>query len=266
MRRALVAANWKMNGSLPAIAEFARDLAQDPASLQAEHADVVIFPPALYIQAFVDALTQSGLAAGAGAQDVGISASGAHTGEIAAEMVREVGGSWTIVGHSERRIDQQETDDLVATKAAAALRGGLQPVICVGETLAERQAGQEISVVERQLDAVLDRIEAVELVNAAIGYEPVWAIGTGETATPDQAQVMHAFIRSRLAEADADAARQIRSIYGGSVKPDNAVELFSEMDIDGGLVGGASLDAASFSAIIAAANNCALRKGSIEGA
>lgn len=257
MRRALVAANWKMNGSMPAVVEFAREL-QIAADAQA---DVAIFPPALYVADFARQLAQS--AALVGAQDIGISASGAHTGEIAAEMVQEVGGGWAIVGHSERRIDQQETDDLVATKAAAALRGGLQPIICVGETLAERQAGQEIAVVERQLEAVLDRIETAQLVGAAIGYEPVWAIGTGETATPDQAQVMHAFIRAKLAQHDADAAEQIRIVYGGSVKPDNAVELFSELDIDGGLVGGASLDAASFNDIIEAASTCAQKKASI---
>ena len=259
MRQALIAANWKMHGTLGAVSGFVRDL--DLPAYAA--ADVVVCPPAVYLETFAKAIEAQGLAVGVGIQDVGISPSGAHTGEIAAEMVNDVGGAWAIVGHSERRIDQQETDDLVATKAAAALRGGLCPIICVGETLVERQAGKEIAVVERQLEAVLDRIEGDALLRCAIGYEPVWAIGTGETATPDQAQVMHAFIRSKLAEADAEAARKMRVIYGGSVKPDNALELFSELDIDGGLVGGASLEAQSFSQIVAAASVCAQRKAAL---
>ena len=259
MRQALIAANWKMHGDLAAVSGFTRDL-EVPVDA---FADVVVCPPAVYLRDFAVALADAGIAASVGIQDLGISASGAHTGEIAAEMVADVGGAWAIVGHSERRIDQQETDDLVATKAAAALRGGLCPIICVGETLDERQAGKEIAVVERQLEAVLARIDSDALLRCAIGYEPVWAIGTGETATPDQAQVMHAFIRSKLAQADAQAAQQMRIIYGGSVKPENALELFSELDIDGGLVGGASLDAQSFSQIISAASECAQRKSAI---
>ena len=246
-----------MNGSIAEIQSFAQMLRVDPEA----QADVVVFPPSLYIQAFVADLANADKAGIAlGIQDVGIAASGAHTGEVAGAMVADVGGSWAIVGHSERRLDQHETDDLVATKAAAALQSGLHPIICVGETLAEREAGHEIAVVERQLDAVLDRIDCADLVSAAIGYEPVWAIGTGQTATPDQAQVMHSFIRSRLASENAEAAEKIRIVYGGSVKPENAVELFTEMDIDGGLVGGASLDAQSFSDIAAAASECAQRK------
>ena len=149
---------------------------------------------------------------------------------------------------------QGETDDLVATKAAAALRGGLRPIVCVGETLAEREAGHELAVVERQLAAVLDRVDVDRLAQGAIGYEPVWAIGTGETATPQQAQDMHAFIRTQVAATSERAAAAMRVIYGGSVKPDNAAELFTQADIDGGLVGGASLDAADFSEILRAAS------------
>jgi len=216
--------------------------------------EVVVLPPALYLQAMVDHLPPD---AQAGAQDIGISATGAHTGDIAAEMVFELGGRWTTVGHSERRLDHGEQDDLVATKAAAALRGGLRPIICVGETLAEREAGHEIAVVERQLEAVVDRVDVSALAGAAIGYEPVWAIGTGQTASPQQAQEMHAFIRAKLEDVDVQMAAQIRIVYGGSVKPDNAAELFAAEDIDGGLVGGASLDAEQFSAIIAAAHAAA---------
>ena len=248
MRKALVAANWKMHGTASELQDYL-------AALQLhDSVDVVLLPPAVYLSAAI-ARAPAGLACGV--QDIGTAAAGAHTGEIAAEMVRDLGGSWSIVGHSERRLDQREADDLVATKAAAALRGGLAPIICVGETLDERQAGHEQAVVARQLDAVLDRIECAALSEAAIGYEPVWAIGTGETASPAQAQEMHEFIRSLLAAEDSQAAQSIRIIYGGSVKPDNAAELFAQPDIDGGLVGGASLHADQFSAIIAAAGQLA---------
>jgi triosephosphate isomerase (TIM) len=244
MRKALIAANWKMHGSLAKIEAFT-------AKLQLkEGVEVVLFPPAVYLQAAVACATP-GLQCGV--QDIGTAAEGAHTGEVAGSMVVELGGSWCIVGHSERRMDQGETDDLVATKAAAALQFGLKPVICLGETLAEREAGHAEVVVERQLAAVLDRVDYAGLAGAAIGYEPVWAIGTGQTATPEQAQEMHGFIRSQLDAADPGMAQQVRIVYGGSVKPGNAAELFAQEDIDGGLVGGASLDAEEFSAIIAAA-------------
>lgn len=244
MRRTLVAANWKMYGSLAQIEAFNGHIQVHPSI------DAVLFPPAVFLQAAAGSAPE-GLAVGV--QDIGIASQGAHTGEIAASMVRELGGQWCIVGHSERRMDQGETDDLVATKAAAALNGGLFPIVCVGETLAEREAGHAEVVVERQLAAVLDRVDLQSLHQAAIGYEPVWAIGTGQTATPEQAQQMHGFIRSQLDAVNASLAEQVRIIYGGSVKPGNAAELFAQEDIDGGLVGGASLDAADFSAIIAAA-------------
>jgi triosephosphate isomerase len=244
MRRALVAANWKMHGSVAQLQTYLR-------SLQVSQAvDVVLVPPAVYLPV---AVTEASIGVACGVQDIGTQATGAHTGEVAAAMVRELGGSWAIVGHSERRLAQQETDELVALKASAALQGGLQPIVCVGETYAERKAGNEYDVVRRQLSAVLNEVSCGELSEAAIGYEPVWAIGTGETASPEQAQQMHGFIRAQLAQADVGAAQQIRIVYGGSVKPDNAAELFAQPDIDGGLVGGASMDADQFSAIIAAA-------------
>ena len=246
MRKTLVAANWKMHGSAAQLRTFM-------AALQlTEDVETVLVPPAVYLSHAVQ-LAPAGLALGV--QDIGTAVSGAHTGEIAAEMVHELGGRWAIVGHSERRLDQQEPDDLVATKAAAALRGGLAPIVCVGETLAQRQAGHEQAVVARQLDALFDRLDCASLVGGAIGYEPVWAIGTGETATPAQAQQMHEFIRGLVAAEDGPAAQSIRIIYGGSVKPDNAAELFAQPDIDGALVGGASLQAEQFSAIIAAAGS-----------
>ena len=242
MRRKLVAANWKQNGSLAFLREYIADFQFEPAPDQVE---VIVFPPAVYIAEWARLAPQ----VMCGAQDVGISPSGAHTGEIAAEMVHDVGGSWAIVGHSERRIDQEERDDLVATKAAAAMRAGLLPIVCVGESLGEREAGHEIAVVERQLEAVLDRVDLAVLAGGAIAYEPVWAIGTGKTATPEQAQDMHAFIRDKVAHVDAQLAEQIRVIYGGSVKPDNAAELFAQVDIDGALVGGAGLDPQQFKEI-----------------
>ena len=248
MRRPLVAANWKMNGSLRFIEDYAKSLkSHDLAALS--DVDMVIFPPAVYLAAWQGYCSEVAY----GAQDVGISPEGAHTGEIAAEMIGDLGGQWVIVGHSERRIDQSEADDLVGTKASAALRGGLRPIVCVGETLDQREAGHEIAVVERQLEAVLDRIEEVDLTRCVLAYEPVWAIGTGQMATPEQAQDMHAFIRDKIAHVSAEVAEGIRVVYGGSVKPESAAVLFAQEDIDGGLVGGAALDAHQFVEIVKAA-------------
>lgn len=235
-----------MHGSLEFVQTFAAEFLQVwPGD---ETVDTVIFPPAVYLSAWRAAApsVQCGL------QDVGISPSGAHTGEIAAEMVADLGGLWAIVGHSERRIDQGEPNDLVATKAAAALRGNISPIICVGETLEQRQAGHEIAVVDEQLEAVLDRLSEEDLMRCCVAYEPVWAIGTGETASPEQAQDMHAFIRDKIAHVSDACAAQMRLLYGGSVKPANATDLFSQPDIDGGLVGGAALDANDFVQIIRA--------------
>lgn len=244
MRKALVAANWKMHGSLLEIDSYLTHL-QANASVE-----TVLLPPSIFLSAALDRAPAHVVC---GVQDIGVAQSGAHTGELAAKMVADMGGRWAIVGHSERRLDQAETDELVALKASAALAGGLLPIICVGETLAERESGQEQAVVERQLAAVLSKVSCVDLAPAAIGYEPVWAIGTGETATPGQAQEMHRFIRAKIAETDSATAQAIRIVYGGSVKPNNAAELFAQADIDGGLVGGASLSATDFSAIIRAA-------------
>lgn len=245
MRRPLVAANWKMNGSLRFVEDYARSLKDSQLSAQAR-VDVVIFPPAVYLVAWQTYSTHVSF----GVQDIGISPAGAHTGEIAAEMVSDLGGQWAIVGHSERRIDQGEPDDLVAAKAAAALRGGLRPIVCVGETLEARNAGHAIAVVDRQLEAVLDRLDIASLVQGAVAYEPVWAIGTGQTASPEQAQEMHAFIRDKIAHRDDQVGQELRIIYGGSVNRDTAQELFAQKDIDGGLVGGAALDAVQFAEIV----------------
>jgi triosephosphate isomerase len=187
-----------------------------------------------------------------GAQDLGVALQGAHTGEIAASMIKDVGCSWVIVGHSERRNDQGESDALVAQKFASAIAADLRPIVCVGETLAQRDAGGAFAVVSKQLRAIIDLCGVSVLVKGAIAYEPLWAIGTGLTATPEQAGQMHASIRELIAVLDKDTAKATRIIYGGSVNPENAGLMFAQEEIDGALVGGASLQAHSFAAIIAA--------------
>ena len=246
MRRKLVAANWKMNGSR---ADNARWLHAFRDALPA--CETVVCPPFVYLSQVAEGL--AGTAAEAGAQNLSDRTAGAWTGEVAAEMLVDAGAKWVIVGHSERRAAYGEGDDLVGVKAARAFGAGLRPIVCVGETLAQREAGRTQEVVAAQLDAVLAHCTPAQLVGGAIAYEPVWAIGTGRTATPEQAQEVHAAIRARLAARDAGAADATRLLYGGSVKPGNAAELFRQPDIDGGLIGGASLVAADFLAICAAA-------------
>jgi triosephosphate isomerase len=246
-RSALVAANWKMNGSRAANAAWLQGFAERSAGLQCE---VVVCAPAVYLSDLAAHTSTGGFELGA--QDVSEREPGSFTGDIAAGMLVDVGCRWVIVGHSERRQLHGESDETVAGKAAAALAAGLRPIVCVGETLAEREAGRTLEVVQRQLDAVLARVGADGLTRGALAYEPVWAIGTGRTATPQQAQEVHAALRGRVAERFA-AASALRILYGGSVKPANAAELFGQRDIDGGLIGGASLSAADFAAICAAA-------------
>jgi triosephosphate isomerase (TIM) len=247
MRRKLVAANWKMNGSRAANAAWISAFRAAPAPA----CEVVVCAPFVYLPQLVDGL--AGTTAMAGAQNLSHEGPGAFTGEVAGEMLADLGCRWAIVGHSERRALYGESSDRVAAKAARAIGLGLSPIVCVGETLAEREAGRTMEVVGAQLDAVLARCSVAQLAGGAIAYEPVWAIGTGKTATPAQAQEVHAAIRARLAAADAKAAAQARLLYGGSVKPSNAAELFGQADIDGGLIGGASLQAGDFLAICAAA-------------
>jgi triosephosphate isomerase len=247
MRRKLVAANWKMNGSRAANAAWAEAFhARTP-----RNCDVVVCAPYVYLPQLLAAL--DGSAAAVGAQNLSEQAPGAFTGEVAGEMLRDLGCGWVIVGHSERRALYGETNAVVAAKAARAVALGLRPIVCVGETLAEREAGRTTEVVKAQLEAVLARCAPAQLLAGAIAYEPVWAIGTGKTATPAQAQELHAVLRAGLATVDADAAARIRLLYGGSVKPSNAAELFGSPDIDGGLIGGASLQVDDFLAICAAA-------------
>lgn len=245
MRRKLVVGNWKMHGSLAANAELLAGIrAAEPFVCEA--AVCVPFP---YLPACVLALQGSHIALGA--QDCSAHDHGAYTGEVSAAMLADVGCRYVIVGHSERRAYHAESDQLVADKAKAVVGKGLVPIVCVGETLAEREAGQTEAVVKRQLSAVIHTLGHC-VPQAVVAYEPVWAIGTGRTASPEQAQEVHAVLRGQL-RAATEHASAMKILYGGSVKPDNARSLFAQPDIDGGLIGGASLKAADFVAICRAA-------------
>ena len=248
MRRKLIAGNWKMNGSLAANAVLLEGV---KTSIESTACDVAVCVPAPYLAQCQLLLEGSSIALGA--QDVSMHESGAYTGEVAAPMLRDFGCKYVIVGHSERRAYHGESDEVVAKKVLAALRVGLVPIVCVGETLAEREAGLTNAVVGRQVDAVLSVLDADSVCKIVVAYEPVWAIGTGKTATPEMAQEVHAMIRVKLAAKNADAAAEVSVLYGGSMRPDNAKELLAMSDIDGGLIGGASLKAADFLAIVRAA-------------
>ncbi len=249
MRSFLVAGNWKMNGDAAGSGDLvAGILAGLPA---ADHVDVLVCPPYPYLAAVVAQAENSALAVGA--QNVSEHVSGAYTGEVAPSMLADVGCRYVIVGHSERRAMYGESDALVAAKFRAAQGAGLTPILCVGETLEEREADETEAVIARQLAAVVDDSGIAAFGKAVIAYEPVWAIGTGKVATPEQAQDVHFHIRGLLAEADAGIAGDVRILYGGSMKGDNAPGLLTMPDIDGGLIGGASLKAADFLAIVEAA-------------
>jgi triosephosphate isomerase len=249
MRRPIVAGNWKMHGSRSETARLIEELlAQGPADPVAA---CVICPPFVYLHEAGRLLRDSTFSLGA--QDVCADPHGAFTGEVSAAMLKDVGCEFVIVGHSERRLLYRESDSLVARKFGAAHARGLVPILCVGEQLADREAGRTREVVARQLDVVLELCGAGALEQGVIAYEPVWAIGTGRNATPDQAQEVHAFIRARIGARDARIAAATRILYGGSVKAGNAADLFAMPDVDGGLVGGASLKADEFLAILAAA-------------
>jgi triosephosphate isomerase len=254
MRRPLVAGNWKLNGSRTANTSLLMALrAGLPAA--ARGCDVMVCPPFVYLAEVGSAIDGSGMLLGA--QDAAVESSGAFTGEVSAAMLRDVGCTHAIVGHSERRALYGETDEIVARKFQAVRAAGLQPILCVGETLQERQAGLTSEVVARQLGAVLAAVPVGEFAAAVIAYEPVWAIGTGLTATPEQAQSVHTEIRAMIAARDARMASGLRILYGGSVKGSNAGALFAMPDIDGGLVGGASLDPGDFLSICNAASGVA---------
>jgi triosephosphate isomerase len=250
MRRPLVAGNWKMNGTRASVAELLASLRDRVAAVDVQVAVFPSFPHLAQVAAGV------GEGIEVGAQDCAVEAGfGALTGEVSSSQLADLGCRWVLVGHSERRLLVGESDEVVAQKFVAAQSAGLIPLLCVGEQLEEREAGRALAVVERQLSAVLSLAGIEAFAAAVVAYEPVWAIGTGLTATPQQAQEIHAAIRGRLAREDERIAEGVRILYGGSVKPNNAVELFGMKDIDGGLIGGASLNADDFSAICRAAGN-----------
>lgn len=242
-RKSIVAGNWKMNGRRT----MARELAGAIAAQPVVGCERVLCVPYPYLSIVADVLSDSDVSLGA--QNLSEQAEGAFTGEVSAEMLTDMGCRYVIVGHSERRGFYAESDVRVADKFVRAQETELVPILCLGETLEEREAGDTEAVVARQLDAVLARAGIEAFSKAIVAYEPVWAIGTGLTATPEQAQLAHVFIRSRLAQADQNVAEGVSILYGGSVKSDNAAALFAGDDIDGGLIGGASLDADSFLAI-----------------
>ena len=245
MRQILVAGNWKLNGSLDSIKQLVAGIsagAGDTGDTQ-----IAVCPPFVYIPLVSNLLADSKVAVGS--QDISDHESGAFTGEVSGAMLSDFSCTYAIVGHSERRALYAEDDDFTARKFAAARKAGLTPILCVGETLEEREQGITEGVVSRQLDAVI-RLEGIAAIGeAVVAYEPVWAIGTGKTASPQQAQDVHAFIRAKLADFDKTVADKVQILYGGSVKGSNAKELFSMQDIDGGLIGGASLAAEDFLAI-----------------
>jgi triosephosphate isomerase (TIM) len=250
MRTKFVAGNWKMNGNLAAnrgLLDSLVDLVGRIAAVKS-----AVCPPYPYLAQVQQALSGSGIALGA--QNVSQFDGGAYTGEVSGAMLVDFGCRYVIVGHSERRTLLGETSDVVARKYEAAQKAGLTPILCVGETLGQRETGATEETVAAQLDVVLEVNGVQSFAHAVIAYEPVWAIGTGKTATPEQAQAVHAFIRQRLAAADGAVAENVQVLYGGSVKAGNAAELFSMPDIDGGLIGGASLDPQEFAGICRAAS------------
>ncbi|MBC3929140.1 triose-phosphate isomerase [Undibacterium sp. CY21W] len=249
MRRTLIAGNWKMNGSFAANRSLLSEIVAGlPVS---SDCDVLVCAPAPYLTQCAELLTASLVKWGA--QDVSEHAQGAFTGEVAASMLVDCGCRYVIVGHSERRAYHAESNAVVARKTLRALSENLIPIVCVGETLEQRESGQTEEVVAAQLQAVLDVVDVAQITQLVVAYEPVWAIGTGKTATPQMAQDVHAFLRQQIALKDVAAAASVQILYGGSMKPENAKDLLAMADIDGGLIGGAALKSADFLAIAAAA-------------
>lgn len=252
MRKPFVAGNWKMNTDRCSSVKLAEMIAAGSRGIAGKSVDVAVLPPFVYLQSVIETCKVG--SAAVGAQDLYFEADGAYTGEISVSMLKDVGCIYVLCGHSERRNVIGESDELINKKVHAAVVGGLLPILCVGELLEQRQANQTFEVVSSQVKKGLAGLIAEKVSAVTLAYEPVWAIGTGLTATPKQAQEVHAMIRGLIGQLyDGEVAAQIRILYGGSVKPDNAAELMSEQDIDGSLVGGASLKADDFLAIINAA-------------
>lgn len=248
MRKLLIAGNWKMNGSLTSVIQLADGVSKGAAVLP--DVDIVVLPPLVYLSTVQAHLSNYVML---GAQNLYPGDQAAFTGEVSARMLKDVGCRYVLVGHSERRALMHDDFSKVSAKFIAAQAAGLTPILCVGETRAEREQGQTERVIAAQLEAVMAEAGVESLANAVIAYEPVWAIGTGLTATPAQAQAVHAYIRQIIVKNQVDLGAAIRILYGGSMKPDNAAALLAEPDIDGGLIGGASLEVDSFLAICAAA-------------
>jgi len=252
MRKPFVAGNWKMNTDSQSSVNLAESIASGSSEIADQSISVAVFPPSVYLPSVFKTLSVSNIAVGA--QDFYFEPDGAFTGEISVAMLKDIGCTYALCGHSERRHVIGERDELINKKVAAAISGGLLPILCVGELLDERKASQTNEVVTRQVKNGLAGLSAEKISAVTIAYEPVWAIGTGLTATPEQAQEAHELVRKLLAEMyDAQLAEEIRILYGGSVKPDNAAELMQQQDVDGSLVGGASLNADDFLSIIRAA-------------
>ncbi|KAA8998583.1 triose-phosphate isomerase [Affinibrenneria salicis] len=249
MRRPLVMGNWKLNGSTHMVNELIAALRKEVSAI--DGCDIAIAPPEVYLDLAKHELAGSRIALGA--QNVDVNLSGAFTGETSAAMLKDIGATHIIIGHSERRTYHKESDEFIAKKFGVLKEAGLTPVLCIGETEAENEAGQTEAVCARQLDAVLNTLGAKAFEGAVVAYEPIWAIGTGKSATPAQAQAVHKFIRGHIAKQDANVAAQVTIQYGGSVNAGNAAELFTQPDIDGALVGGASLKADAFAVIVKAA-------------
>jgi triosephosphate isomerase len=249
MRTLFIAGNWKMNLDMDSAVRLAKDVADE--AVKFDRVELAVCPPAVYLAAVAEAIRQSRV--GVGAQNMYHEPNGAYTGEISAAMLVDLGCRYVILGHSERRHILGETDEAVNKKVHAALGAGLTPIVCVGELLAEREAGQTLEVIRRQFDGSLAGVSAEQLRGCVIAYEPVWAIGTGKVATPDQAEEVHVDLRKIIQDRyNEETAEAVRIQYGGSVKPDNAKDLLDRPDIDGALVGGASLKVESFMGIVAA--------------
>lgn len=253
MRKPLVAGNWKMNGTLSSLVPLIEDVKNGQSKLT--QVEVAVCPTYVYIPEVAQRLSDSSIKLGA--QDVALQAPGAYTGEVACEMLQDFKCHYVIVGHSERRTIFGETDQIVASKCQRVQESGMLPILCVGELLEERESEQTDAVITRQIKAVLDQVGVQGFASMVVAYEPVWAIGTGLTASPEQAQAVHALIRDliRQQEGGENVAESLQILYGGSVKPDNAADLFAMPDIDGGLIGGAALKADDFLAICEAANS-----------
>jgi len=252
MRKPFVSGNWKMNTDSHCCISLAKSIAEGTSEIAGQKVHIAVCPPFVYLQSVAKALSSANIAVGA--QDLYYERDGAFTGEISVSMLKDVGCVYSLCGHSERRHIIGETDELINKKVAAAVSGGLLPVLCIGELIQEKQAGKTTEIVANQLKRGLAGLNREKLSAVTIAYEPVWAIGTGLTATPEQAQEVHAFIRGLLASiCDNTLADEIRILYGGSVKPDNAASLMAQEDIDGLLVGGASLKAEDFIKIAEAA-------------